>query len=261
MVKIKILHCKKKGIKNNLVLLHGWGWNMDVWYTLLPELQNLYNLILIDFSEFEKAIKTKNENYLEQIVNQALPMVPYHSIFLGWSLGGVIASWIAFKYPAYVKKLILVAYSPRFLQDYAWPGIDPKSFESFLFFFENKPHLSLQYFFKLQCDGIISTKKNNLYKLFFSNKYTPKALKEGLRLLYYTDFRQEFFNLKVPILLLYGQLDQIVPIAICKKFNENKLKVKIVILKEAGHLPFLINPNWFYRELYKFIEEKKVVPN
>jgi pimeloyl-[acyl-carrier protein] methyl ester esterase len=261
MVQIKILYCKEREIKNNLVLLHGWGWNMNIWHTLLPELQKFYNLICIDFSVVKKETPIQSKNYLEQIVNQILPIIPYQSIFLGWSLGGIIASWMALNHPCYVKKLILVTYSPRFMQDGSWPGIQPKIFKKFSDLLEENIHLALQYFIKLQCYGDIhiNKRKNNLFELFLTKTFSLEILKEGLQLLHDTDFRQEFFNIQVPILLLYGQMDQIVPIEVAKTLKKNKLKAKVVILKGAGHLPFLSNPQWFYAELYKFIEGKKIV--
>ena len=52
-------------------------------------------------------------------------------IWLGWSLGGLVASQIALRHPERVQALITVASSPCFSAREAWPGIKPEVLAGF----------------------------------------------------------------------------------------------------------------------------------
>ena len=76
----------------HLVLLHGWG---------------LGALSLADMAE------------------AVLQQAPDKAIWLGWSLGGLVASQIALTHPERVQALVTVASSPCFSARDEWPGIKP----------------------------------------------------------------------------------------------------------------------------------------
>ena len=54
-----------------------------------------------------------------------LRQAPDKAIWLGWSLGGLVASQIALTHPERVLALVTVASSPCFSARDEWPGIKP----------------------------------------------------------------------------------------------------------------------------------------
>ncbi len=54
-----------------------------------------------------------------------LRQAPDKTIWLGWSLGGLVASQIALTHPERVQALVTVASSPCFSARDEWPGIKP----------------------------------------------------------------------------------------------------------------------------------------
>ena len=106
------LNIESKGQGIDIVMLHGWGMNHAVFSPLFEKLSN-YRVHYVDLPGFghSDAIDGELEAWCQHLIEQ----LPDNSIWLGWSLGGLIASKIALLYPTKVKALITVASSPCFL--------------------------------------------------------------------------------------------------------------------------------------------------
>src|SRR5688572_28462426 len=99
------LHTDIRGQGFPLVLLHGWGFNSNIWQPLIPQLENKYQLFLIDLPGFGKSESILNYSF-DYIIPNLLAKTPKEAYWLGWSLGGLIAMAIAIHSPLRVKKLI-----------------------------------------------------------------------------------------------------------------------------------------------------------
>ena len=62
---------------------------------------------------------------LADMAEVVLRQAPDKAIWLGWSLGGLVASQIALTHPERVLALVTVASSPCFSARDEWPGIKP----------------------------------------------------------------------------------------------------------------------------------------
>ena len=104
-----------------VVLLHGWGLNSAVWQPLFSlfneKNHNNFQLITIDLPGFGNNNRMELEPYtLEGICQHIEQTIKQPAIYLGWSLGGLIASQMSLKYPEKVLGLITVASSPYFVE-------------------------------------------------------------------------------------------------------------------------------------------------
>ncbi len=127
-----------------VVLIHGWGLNSAVWQPLIikltAEFRARFHIITVDLPGFGENHVTKIQPYsLANIAKQIDNVIEQPAIYLGWSLGGLVATEIALAYPDKVLGLITVASSPRFLeevmaksgQEITWPGIKPEVLKAF----------------------------------------------------------------------------------------------------------------------------------
>ncbi len=114
----------------DLVLLHGWGLNAEVWSCIRERLGAHFRLHLVDLPGYGRS-----ENFpamtLEEMAECLLPFMPSQTLVLGWSLGGLVASQLALRAPQRVTGLITVASSPCFSATEAWPGIKPDTLTQF----------------------------------------------------------------------------------------------------------------------------------
>ncbi|STV85945.1 putative pimeloyl-BioC--CoA transferase BioH [Klebsiella michiganensis] len=68
---------------------------------------------------------------LEEMAQRVLENAPERAIWLGWSLGGLVASQVALSHPDRVQALVTVASSPCFSAHDSWPGIKPDVLSGF----------------------------------------------------------------------------------------------------------------------------------
>ena len=86
----------------HLVLLHGWGLNANVWDCITPELATHFTLHLVDLPGYGRS-GGFGALTLEEMAQQVVEKAPEQAIWLGWSLGGLVASLVALQHPQRVR--------------------------------------------------------------------------------------------------------------------------------------------------------------
>jgi pimeloyl-[acyl-carrier protein] methyl ester esterase len=250
-----LLYHEKTGNGPPLALLHGWGWSSEIWQPLVPQLSEYYQLVLIDLPGFGKSPLTFDEYSYENIVLQLLEIVPEKTTWLGWSLGGMIAYWIALHHPERVEKLITVAATPRFLEDDNWPGMASTTLEKFGVQLNTDYEKTVIDFLQLQLRGT-----QNYDALFLelktkllAHKPALSALKGGLELLQTTDFRKELHEIKCDSLHILGRLDRLVPAKVASVLPDYLPQARCEIIPHSGHLPFLSQQDLFMESMKLFV--------
>lgn len=250
------LHIKTIGNGQPLIFLHGWGWHSAIWQPLIPLLAADFQLWLIDLPGFGKSPVLTNDYTIENIATQLLANVPEKSAWLGWSLGGVIASFIAVHYPNQISHLITVASSPKFVRDTNWPGVDKETLEKFSELLITSHKKTLSDFLELQLRG--SPKKEELFlqlqHTFFRENLTElPALFGGLALLQNTDLRNQLISIQCPQLHIFGGLDTLVPTTVAALVPDFAPQARCEIIKRTGHMPFLTHPEIFIDLVNQFL--------
>lgn len=244
--------------KINLVLLHGWGCNSKIWFFIIKKLIPYFRLYLIDLPGFGYNSQYFGNISLEKITEiiSKIP-IPNDSIWLGWSLGGLVASKIAILNPKKIKAVINVSSSPCFVSKKKWPGINLIIFNKF------KKKLELNYlntiknFFLLYLFNKRNIRKNNIFleKFIFSQPLPNLVnLKNGINILQETDLRKEMKKIKIPVLYIYGKYDYIIPYNISnllKKSNNKYIKSHFII-DNSYHAPFISQTKIFCKKIIKF---------
>lgn len=114
----------------HLVLLHGWGLNAQVWDCITPQLASHFTLHLVDLPGYGRS-GGFGAMSLEAMAQRVLEQAPPQAVWLGWSLGGLVASQVAIMRPERVQALVTVASSPCFAARDDWPGIKPEVLAGF----------------------------------------------------------------------------------------------------------------------------------
>lgn len=228
--------------KEKIVLLHGWGFNRFIWDPILPQLQADFEPIALDLPPYE----------LPQMLEWLSQNTPQQAIYLGWSLGGLIAMAMCAAFPQRVKKLISVAASPRFLKTENWPGIEEEKLDQFAAQFYKNPTEWSQKFISSQL-GSLDCKELNLSQFLNSPPPDIKTLESGLRILKNTDLRASLHDVPQKKLFLFGRLDRIT----LEKTSAALEKIAIPNLtcqsiKKAAHIPFLSHPDIFLEAIREF---------
>ena len=243
----------------DLVLLHGWGLHAGIWELIAEPLAQYFTLHFIDLPGFGRSPIPNEEYSLSLLTEQVLSVAPEQSHYLGWSLGGVVATQIAIEAPQRVNKLITVASNPRFVQTDGWANaMKANIMDSFCKYLEEDYQGTIIRFLAIQAIGS-ETQKEDIKKLrdtvFLHGMPASKALRGGLALLNKVDLRDEFMNIKAPMLRLYGRLDSLVPhktaeeVAMLIPHSEHKIYPK------ASHAPFLSHKDIFINDVKEFLHD------
>ncbi len=224
-------HSTTNNSKQPLVLIHGWGFNADIFQSIISNLEQKYKVILFDLPGFGRSdfLKGGLNEWLDIIVK----IIPLNSIIVGWSLGGLVAIKIAEIITT--KKLILLASSPCFVRKKDWQyGISTDNFIQFAKELNINAIKTLQNFASLQTKNkqYLNTINRNIAKY----KISTKALNQGLDILLTNDLRDNFINLKCQKQGILGKYDTLVSAKISKWYKEQNIDYYII---KSGHLLFL----------------------
>lgn len=235
-----------------LVLLHGWGFDHRIWDDLLPILLDDHEVTAIDLPCFGDSTLCSSD--LDEVCAYLLERLPTRCVLLGWSLGGMIATQMAIRYPDRVAGLVTVGSNLKWVSDGQWPGALPDNFATF---FEN---LTLDFEnTKQHFCGVIArgdTKEKQLARTLRKKISTApqENFQRGLRLLDNIDNRKGFSTLRMPGLHVFGEQDALVPMAIEQATHLLNKKQQITIFPGTAHAPFLSEPEKFFSVLNIFIQ-------
>ena len=132
-----------------LVLLHGWGAHAGVWGDVIARMDLGQVVMAPDYPTGDGIDCSINE-----VIDDLAASAPEQYVLAGWSLGGQLALQWALRYPRRVRKLILVATTPKFVSAPDWPhGMDDADFGDFSGLVANAPVQALRRFLLLETRG------------------------------------------------------------------------------------------------------------
>lgn len=244
----------------DLVLLHGWGLNAQVWSCMLERLTPHFRLHLVDLPGYGRS-QGFGAMSLEQMAETLLAAAPANAWWLGWSLGGLVASQIALMQPQRVRGLITVASSPCFAAQDDWPGIRPDVLSGFQHQLGQDFQRTVERFLALQTLGTESARQDaRLLKSVVLDQPMPgvDVLNGGLEMLRTTDFREPLAGLTLPLLRIYGYLDGLVPRKVAGLLDVMWPHSPSVIIAKAAHAPFISHPDEFAEIICTFVAENGI---
>jgi pimeloyl-[acyl-carrier protein] methyl ester esterase len=231
----------------HLVLLHGWGLNAEVWHCVSEELASHFTLHLVDLPGFGRSHGYQAMS-LDEMAQHVLDAAPQNAIWLGWSLGGLVASQIALTHPERVQALVTVASSPCFSARDAWPGIKPDVLAGFQQQLSEDFQRTVERFLALQTMGTETarqdarTLKNTVLSLPMPD---VEVLNGGLEILKTADLREPLATLALPHLRIYGYLDGLVPRKVVPLLDTLWPQSESHVVAKAAHAPFISHPAEF----------------
>lgn len=244
------MHTQRK----NLIFIHGLGFNKKIWFFLKEKLKSNFKIYTINLP-----IPIKKNNFyieLNNFINIKISQIPYNSILIGWSIGGILATLLAIRNQKKILSLITIASSPCFMKKNSWPGMNNAQIK--------KLKKELIYNYKNSIKNFINLQKNEQNKKYIKilkKKITsiaqPKiiSIKFNIKILKKIDLRNLITKINIPMLRIYGEFDVIVPKKISYILNNLLHDNNSYIIKKSNHAPFISHFNEFNNIFFKFIKE------
>jgi pimeloyl-[acyl-carrier protein] methyl ester esterase len=242
-----VLHVHREGRGAPLVLVHGWGLHGGIWDGVVAGLRDRFELIVPDLPGFGRSRGVPLPGDAFELAALVSAVVPPRAVWVGWSLGALVAMAAALREPARVERLVLVSATPRFVRDADWRcAMDRMVMAAFHRDLSTDYRGTLQRFLSLQMgDGERGLLRSLRGELFRFGEPDGDALVRGLEVLLNTDLRERVAAIKVPTLLIHGERDTLVPVGAAEYLAGRLPDARLERIAGAGHAPFLSDPQTF----------------
>ena len=247
----------------DLVLLHGWGLHSIVWDDIMPGLLAHFRVTVIDLPGMGQSPLPNDDYTLDFLVTQMAAVMPARAHIMGWSLGGMVGMALAARYPERVLSLVTVGASPRFTVTDGWPAaMAPVILDKFTEVFEEDEAGTLIRFLALNCKGS-ATQRDDVRRLkdilYFCGLPAGRALRGGLAILRDADLRATLAGLKQPLLMLFGENDNLVPAAVIPDIQQLHPDMDWALMADMAHVPFVSAPDIYLQAVLDFYREQEII--
>jgi len=252
------LHVESQGGGAPLLLIHGWGMHSGIWDQVAAQLAGSHRVHRADLPGHGGSGSCIPYD-LDGVVQQLAAQFNEPLTVVGWSLGGQLALRWAQLHPAQVKKLVLVATTPCFVQKENWSSaMAADTLQEFAASLLQNHAQTLRRFLALQVRG--SEHERELLvdlraRLFAKGEPDIAALRGGLEILRDTDLRAQLSNIMPSTLVIAGERDTLTPKAASEALAQALPKARLAVVQGAAHAPFLSHPQIFMQHLTSFLDE------
>lgn len=251
------LYTRSVGQGPELVLVHGWGLNADVWDELANELARRHRVTVVDLPGYGRSPLGDEPYTLAALAAAMAHAVPRPATWIGWSLGGLVCQQLALDHPARVERLVLVCSSPRFVRGPDWKcGIDPEVLTQFGWDLAADFRGTLLRFLALEARGSDHARdelRALRERVFCHGEPALRAVQGGLALLSESDLRAGLRALDCPVHWILGERDQLVPAAAGEAIQVLLPGVSRAVIPGAAHAPFLSHRAEFTALIEEFV--------
>ncbi|HYU75884.1 MAG TPA: alpha/beta hydrolase [Ktedonobacteraceae bacterium] len=228
------LYYRTVGSGTPLVLIHGYGVSGQIWQRTLPYLAQQHQVFIVDLPGYGHSPATRVWHLREMapLLATWLRQLQLSSVAVtGHSMGGAIAIHLTANAPELVSRLILVNAAGIPLRA-RLPSLAARSLHSF--FQIGNGHLPLGL-----VRDILQPRLNLLWQ-------TAQEMKRS-------DFREELAQISTPTLIIWGERDVMLPIALGHALKDALPHATFVTMPHCGHRPMLAQPAQFSKLVLEFI--------
>ncbi|MCP5160448.1 MAG: alpha/beta hydrolase [Hahellaceae bacterium] len=241
------IHYQDVGEGPVVVLVHGIMSSLQTWDGWIPELEKDHRVISLDVPGYgltgaPENADDFNEAFLINTFAKFIDEIELERFSLaGNSLGGYISAQYASLYPDRVERLIL-------LDPVAYPQPVPWIFELAI-----APGVA-QMGQLIQPPLFVTMTMNDVYgdpsrlTRYHQDRYVHMSQRPGAKAAYIktiemlverstTEMPMPFHRIKAPTLLMWGESDRWVPVALTKRWQEDIRDSQVLIYPGVGHMP------------------------
>ena len=244
-----------------MVFVHGFGCDQHMWRLVAPAFEARYRVVLLDLvgagnsdlTAYDPARYSTLAAHAEDVLNVLQELGLHDVVFVGHSVSTMIGVLAAIAEPARFARLVLVAPSPRYLNEGSYTGgfeladigelleaMDSNylgwsgAFAPVVMGHDNQPELAAEL--------------NNSFC-----RTNPAIARHFAGVTFLGDNRSDLARVRTPALILQSARDMIAPLAVGKYLHQQLAGSKLVVLNTSGHCPHLSAPQDTIEAIIQFL--------
>ncbi|UOQ77661.1 alpha/beta hydrolase [Hymenobacter sp. 5516J-16] len=251
-----------------MVLVHGFGCDQRMWRLVAPAFEGRYRVVLLDLVGAGNSDLTAYEPgrygtllaHAEDVLAVLAALHLHEVVFVGHSVSAMIGVLAAIQEPARIGRLVLVAPSPRFLNDTGYlGGFEQADIEELLEAMDDN---------YLGWSGAVTPvimghpdRPDLAAELNASFCQTnPTIARHFARVTFLSDNRADLVRVPTPTLVLQCAHDALAPLAVGAYLHQHLPVNELVVLDTSGHCPHLSAPAATIRAIDHFLLGKTPTP-
>ncbi len=240
----------------HIVLLHGWAMSSAVFAPLVERLESRCTLHLIDLPGHGRSRDCMIPMTLDACARAVARATP-PSLWLGWSLGGLVALHAALNLRENVRALAMLCASPCFVRGEDWPhAVSREILQQFATDLRSDWRGTLERFLALEALGS-DCAQEDLRRLrrdaLHDHAPDVRALCDGLQVLEHTDLRARLHELRQSSVWIAGRRDRLVQWQ-AMQWAARRCGGAFVRIEGGGHAPFIGHADEVVRALHLLID-------
>ncbi|MDF7812062.1 alpha/beta hydrolase [Hymenobacter sp. YC55] len=249
-----------------MVFVHGFGCDQRMWRRVTPAFESNYQVVLLDLVGAGKSnLKAYDPERYSSLVAHAEDVLAvlrhlhlHDVVVVGHSVGATIAMLAAIEEPARFRQLVLVAPSPRFINDVGYHGGFERSDIEELLAAMNDNYLGWSSTITPVIMGHpdrpeLATELNNSFC-----STDPTIARHFARVTFLSDNRADLPLVQTPSLILQCANDALAPLAVGKYMHQQLPDSELVIIDTSGHCPHLSAPEATISAVSRFIDFTRI---
>ena len=238
-----------------IYLFHGWAANRHVFDDLMSRLPQDWHMHALNLPGHGDAPFTAPFD-IAATADQFAAQIHEPAHILGWSLGGLVALYLAARHPEKVKSLCLTASFAKLVADEHYPeGLSHPALAKMVGAFRQDYAKYIKQFLQLQL--LHTSDSTSLLQKVLPNIIrhgAPEALQEALDAVDQADARPFLAEIQQPVLLVFGQKDAITPPRMGEFLQRHLPHAQLYQIEKAAHAPFLSHAGEFAALYQSFVE-------
>lgn len=239
------------GGKQPIVFVHGFGCDQNVWRFVAPAFEEDYKVVLFDYvgagrsdiSAYNRERYANLNGYAEDILEVCDALALKNAILVGHSVSSMTSLLAAIREPELFQKLVLVAPSPRYLDDppeYIG-GFERSDIEGLLDAMDRN-YIGWANFLAptIMKNPDKPELTRELEQSFCSTD--PAIAKQFAEVTFFSDNRADLPNLQVPALIMQCSDDTLAPLEVGEYVRRQLRYGTLRVLKATGHCPHMSAP-------------------
>ncbi len=263
-----------------LILIHGWGGSSRNWQPTLADLRDIRRIYALDLPGYGESTPLTEAPNWERLANLVIEFANALGIeqfdLNGHSFGAGVATYVAARWPARVRRLMLTCFSTyrnelerrvvdQFLRQM---GLSVALWQPWMALWE--PWMALWQPWMVWMGGMTSIYQTLAWRFFYRVPTNERLLREGLE-----DFLRmhgptavenaisasdpmlnpTLADIKIPTLLVGTRQDMIMPPPGVEVVAQLIPECKLVWIEECGHLPMLEQRERYHRTVREFLDK------